>query len=60
VRVVGGDSAILLGAMHEVVDVWSFRRWATPLVWIGANLAGLGLVVLLARFFYQRQIFRRV
>jgi predicted acyltransferase len=103
VLVVGGYSAILLGAMHQVVDVWSFRRWATPLVWIGANaitlyfinsivgfepiatrlvggdvgdflddtvtpgtglfvanLVGLVLVVLLARFLYRRQIFLRV
>jgi predicted acyltransferase len=103
VLVCGGYSAILLGAMHQVVDVWGFRKWATPLIWIGANaitlyfingvfgfepvalrfvggdvadffddavtpgtglfianLVGLALVVLLARFLYRRQIFLRV
>jgi predicted acyltransferase len=35
--VAGGLSAILLGLAHQVVDVWGFKRWATWLVWIGAN-----------------------
>ena len=103
VLVCGGYSAILLGAFHQVIDVWGYVKWATPLIWIGANaillyfinglvgfepvavrlvggevsdffdnmvtdgaglfvanLAGLALVVLLARFLYQRQIFLRV
>ena len=103
VLVAGGYSAILLGVAHQIIDVWGYRTWATPLVWIGANaimlyfingvvgfeplatrlvggdvadffddlvtdgtglfvanLVGLALVVLLARFFYQRQIFLRV
>jgi predicted acyltransferase len=33
----GGLSAILLGFAHQVIDVWGFKRWATWLVWIGAN-----------------------
>jgi predicted acyltransferase len=37
VLVAGGYSAILLGAMHQVIDVWGFKRWATVFVWIGAN-----------------------
>ena len=103
VLVVGGYSAILLGVFYQVIDVWGYKKWATPLTWIGANaitlyfinsivgfeplalrvvggdvsdffddvmtpgtgtfianLAGLALVVLLARFLYQRQIFLRV
>ena len=102
VLVAGGYSAILLGVMHQVVDVWGQRRWATIFVWIGsnaillyfvdgfvtqriathlvrgdigqffdqlvtkgtglfvANLVGLGIVVLLARFLYRRQNFLRV
>jgi predicted acyltransferase len=103
VLVCGGYSAILLGVFYQVIDVWGYKKWATPLVWIGANaitlyfinsivgfaplarrlvggdvadffddvvtpgtgtfianLAGLALVVLLARFLYQRQIFLRV
>jgi predicted acyltransferase len=37
VLVAGGYSAMLLGAMHQIVDVWQRKRWATILVWIGAN-----------------------
>jgi predicted acyltransferase len=103
VLVAGGYSAVLLGVAHQIIDVWGYKQWATPLVWIGANaitlyfingligfepvatrlvggdvgdflddavtpgsglfvanLAGLVLVVLLARFLYRRQIFLRV
>jgi predicted acyltransferase len=98
--VAGGYSAILLGLLHQIVDVWGMKSWAAALVWIGANaillyfingivgfepvaerlvggdimdfidnhvtegagllftnLAGLLLVVALARFFYRRKIF---
>jgi predicted acyltransferase len=37
VLVAGGYSAMLLGAFYLVFDVWQFRHWAAPLVWIGAN-----------------------
>jgi predicted acyltransferase len=37
VLVAGGYSCILLGAFYLVVDVWKFRRWAAPFVWIGTN-----------------------
>jgi predicted acyltransferase len=37
VLVTGGYSAILLGAFHQLVDVWGLRRWATIFVWIGTN-----------------------
>lgn len=37
VLVVGGYSAILLGVMHQVIDVWGWKAWATIFVWIGAN-----------------------
>ncbi len=57
VLVAGGWSAMLLGAMHQVVDVWGVRRWATPFMWIGANAIALyminnvaGLDKLAARF----------
>jgi predicted acyltransferase len=103
VLVVGGYSAILLGVAHQIIDVWGYTKWATPLVWIGANaitlyfinglvgfepvalrlvggdvsdyfddlvtdgtglfvanLVGLALVMLLARFLYKHQIFLRV
>ncbi len=37
VLVVSGYSAILLGVMHQVIDVWGWKAWATVFVWIGAN-----------------------
>ncbi len=37
VLVVSGYSAILLGVMHQVIDVWGWKAWATIFVWIGAN-----------------------
>ncbi len=103
VLVAGGYSAFALAAMHQIVDVWGIKRWATAFVWIGANaitlymlnnlmefyklavrltggdfahfldqtfgrgtgwlvtsLTGIALVLLLARFLYQRKIFIRV
>lgn len=37
VLVAGGWSAILLGLMHQIVDVWGYKAWSMVLVWIGAN-----------------------
>jgi predicted acyltransferase len=57
VLVAGGWSAILLGAVHQVVDVWGAKRWATAFTWIGTNAIALyminnlvGLDKLAARF----------
>lgn len=37
VLVAGGYSAILLAVMHQVIDVWGWKAWATIFIWIGAN-----------------------
>ena len=37
VLVAGGYSLMLMGVFHHVVDVWGWRRWCQPFVWIGAN-----------------------
>jgi predicted acyltransferase len=37
VLVAGGYSAILLGILHQVVDVWGWKAWTTIFVWIGVN-----------------------
>jgi predicted acyltransferase len=44
VLVAGGWSAILLGATHQVVDVWGVRRWATGFTWIGTNAIALYMI----------------
>ena len=37
VLVAVGYSSVLLGLFYLVVDVWKFRSWAQPFVWIGMN-----------------------
>lgn len=37
VLVAGGYSLMLLGAWHQIIDVWGFRRWPVIFIWIGAN-----------------------
>jgi predicted acyltransferase len=37
VLVTGGYSCLLLAAFHQIVEIWGFRKWASPFVWIGAN-----------------------
>ena len=37
VLVAGGYSAMLLGLFYLVVDIWKYRLWARPFIWIGAN-----------------------
>ena len=51
VLVTGGYSAFALGAMHQIVDVWGYKRWATVLVWIGANAITLYMLNNLLEFY---------
>lgn len=44
VLVTAGYSVLMLAAIHQVVDVWGCRRWATIFVWIGANAITLYLL----------------
>jgi predicted acyltransferase len=37
VLVTGGLSALFLAAFYQIIDVWGYRRWAAPFVWVGAN-----------------------
>ena len=37
VLVAGGYSLILLGGLHQIIDVWGLRGWSTIFVWLGAN-----------------------
>ncbi|MGO9110940.1 MAG: acyltransferase family protein [Thermoguttaceae bacterium] len=37
VLVAAGYSSVLLGLFYLVVDVWKYRKWAQPFVWIGMN-----------------------
>jgi len=37
VLVAGGYSLLLLGVMHQLIDVWGIKAWSTIFVWVGAN-----------------------
>ena len=37
VLVAGGFSLMLLGAFHQIVDVWERTLWCRPFIWIGSN-----------------------
>lgn len=37
VLVAGGWSAMFLGVFYLIIDVWHWKRWAAPFVWVGAN-----------------------
>jgi predicted acyltransferase len=41
VLVTAGYSAIMLALMHQIIDVWQWRRWAMVFVWVGANALAL-------------------
>lgn len=44
VLVTGGYSSILLAAFYQVIEIWGFRKWASPFVWIGMNSITMYLV----------------
>ncbi len=44
VLVAGGWSALLLGLVHQLTEVWGVKAWATPFLWIGASAIVLYLV----------------
>ena len=37
VLVAGGYSCLLLSAFYAVIEIWQWRRWAQPFIWIGMN-----------------------
>ena len=43
--VAGGYSFLLLAVFYQIIDVWKFRSWATPFVWIGVNPITIYLAV---------------
>jgi predicted acyltransferase len=50
VLVAGGYSALLLAFFYQVVDIWEYRTWAQPFVWIGMNPITIYLAVNLFDF----------
>jgi predicted acyltransferase len=56
VLVTGGYSCLMVGAFYLVVDMWRFRSWTTPFLWLGHNALAMYLVINLVDF---RAIARR-
>lgn len=50
VLLTGGYALLLLGVMHQVIDVWGWRSWSTILVWVGANAITLYMLNNFASF----------
>lgn len=50
VLVTCGYSAILLGLFYLVLDVWRWRRWSQPLVWVGMNSITIYLIANIVDF----------
>jgi predicted acyltransferase len=44
VLVSGGLSCILLAIFYQVIEIWGFRKWAAPFVWIGMNSIAIYIV----------------
>jgi predicted acyltransferase len=50
VLVACGISAILLGAFHQIIEIWKYQKWAQPFVWIGMNAITIYLVSAMVGF----------
>jgi predicted acyltransferase len=37
VLVAGGYSCLLLAAFYQIIEIWQWRKWCTPFLWIGMN-----------------------
>jgi predicted acyltransferase len=57
VLVAGGYSLMLLGLFHQIIDVWGWRKWCQPLVWIGSNALTIYLAAQILNF---RRIAERI
>lgn len=44
VLVAGGYTCLFLAAFHQVIDLWGYRKWCLPFLWVGMNPIALYLV----------------
>ena len=51
VVVTAGYSALILAAMHQIVDIWQWRRWAMIFTWMGANALAIYFLNDIANFY---------
>ena len=50
VLVAGGCSALILGVLYLVIDIWGRKAWATMFLWFGANAIALYMINNVADF----------
>jgi len=50
VLVACGYSALLLAVFYQVIELWRWRRWAQPFVWIGMNALPIYIVANVVNF----------
>jgi predicted acyltransferase len=50
VLVAGGYACLFLGIFHQIVEIWQFRKWCIPFVWIGMNPITIYVVFHLVKF----------
>jgi predicted acyltransferase len=50
VLVTAGYSALLMALFLQVIDIWKYRKWAQPLIWIGVNPITIYMAVNLIDF----------
>jgi predicted acyltransferase len=50
VLVASGYSCILLGMFYQVIDVWKWRAWTVPFMWIGSNALAIYMARNLVEF----------
>jgi predicted acyltransferase len=48
VLVAGGFGCLALAAFYQVIEIWGWRKWCTPFVWIGMNPITIYMVFNLA------------
>jgi predicted acyltransferase len=50
VLVAGGYSALFLAAFYQMIEIWEWRKWCTPFVWIGMNAITIYMAFHLIKF----------
>lgn len=50
VLVACGYGALLLALFHQMIEIWKFRSWAQPFIWIGMNALTIYLVAGVVNF----------
>jgi predicted acyltransferase len=50
VLVAGGYACLFLAVFYQIIEIWGWRKWCAPFVWIGTNAITIYLAFHLIRF----------